>query len=71
MNGFELWRTLNRAKDPVRKDIAFPLELAIQQMGGSKASTFDDTYAKMLDLEKASKAFRAQTGEKLDVHLLS
>ena len=62
MNGFELWRILNRAKDPVRKDISFHLELAIQQMASSKETSFDGTYAKMLELEKASKSFKSQTG---------
>ena len=71
MNGFELWRLLNKAKDPVRKDIAFHLELQIQQMAFTKERTFDATYARMLEIDKAAKNYKAQTGEKVDQHLLA
>ena len=36
MNGFELWRQLNRTRDPIRKDIDFHLGIQLQQDGAEE-----------------------------------
>ena len=71
MNGFELWRQLNRAKGPIRKDIEFHLELAIQHMATQRESTFDASYGRMLELEKASRDYKSKVGKKCDSKLLA
>ena len=55
MNGFEFWRQLNKAKDPIRKDLGFHFELAIQQMATAREPNFDATYACMFETKKAAE----------------
>ena len=71
MNGFELWRQVSRAKDPIRKDVDFHLNLAIQPMGRTCESSFDGTYSRLLKFEKARKTLRQTTGEVCPTDLLS
>ena len=65
MNGFELWRQVSRAKDPIRKDVDFHLKLAIQTMGRTCENSFDGTYSRLLELEKARKNYKQTTGGSL------
>ena len=58
MNGFELWRQLNKSKDPIRQDVAFHLELAIQSMASTRETNFESTYNRMLEIDKASKNYK-------------
>ena len=61
-NGFELWRLLNKKKDPVRKEQAFFMEINLNNMSHHKAKNFSETYDKMLELEKGILEFRATIG---------
>ena len=71
MNGFELWRQLNKSKDPIRQDIAFHLELAIQNMATTRENNFESTYNRMLEIDKAAKNYKSVVGEAVDKQLLS
>ena len=70
MNGFELWRQLNKKLDPLRKDVAFHLELAIQAMASTRETNFDGTYNRMLEIEKAARNYKSLIGEPVDEKLL-
>ena len=58
-----MWRLLNRAKDPIRQDIGFHLELNIMSMSKTMCVDFDSSNLKMLKLEKESKAYKASRQE--------
>ena len=71
MNGLELWRQLEKSKDPIRVDVGFHLELAIQAMAHHRESSFDATYARFIEIDKASKNFKAVTGEPANKAMLA
>ena len=71
MNGFELYRQLNKALDPIRQDVAFHLRLRIQNMGAVKEESFEKTYLRMGELEKLSREYKATVGEPVKNELLA
>ena len=71
MNGFELRRQVSQAKDPIRKDVGFHLEFAIQTMGSTCETHFDGTYNRLLELESARDNHTQTTGNVCPTDLLS
>ena len=71
MNGFEMWRLMDKQKDPIRKDIGFHLEIAIQAMASQREGSFEATHHRLGEIEKAAKHYRATTGEPICKQLLS
>ena len=71
MNRFELWRRLNKSKDPIRQDVAFHLELAIQSMASTREGNSESTYKLILEIDNASKNYKSVVGEPLDKQSLA
>ena len=55
MNGFDLWRMINREEDPMKQDAGLHIEVEIQSTGGQKCRNIKETKALMMKLEAKSK----------------
>ena len=62
VSGFELWRLINKDKDPVRCEQAFFMDIALQNMSHKKSNHFSETYNAMIDLETKVIEYRAVIG---------
>ena len=62
-NGFELWRLLNKEKDPIRKEQEFFMDIQLQNMSHAKAKNFAESYSLMIELESKVLEYRTVIGK--------
>ena len=62
VNGFELWRLINKDKDPVRREQAFFMDIDLQNMSHKKSDHFSESYNAMIDLETKVIEYRSVIG---------
>ena len=67
-NGFELWRQINKDRDPMKKDAHFFLRLEIRNMAAQrgKAANFEETYALFTAMEAKAKNYQAVVGSPIE-----
>ena len=55
MDGFNMWRIINKEQDPIHKNTKFHNELDIRQLANTKCKNFKETMELVVKLEKKAK----------------